>query len=193
MPPNLPAGEWRQDLNHRALADRDPRVRAHARGRAVDEEGGPGQHVEEAGIGHPVRARRGERLGRGCAPPPAPPRRQPRPLLPPSNELSPWPRRLSSLVTGSGRRCPRIPIFLPGRQRFGGGEGLSSLLVLTSALEPSAEVLPALGLLLHSVRVAPAEASALVDAAPADAVLDRRAARTRARQEPVPPAAHDRP
>jgi len=48
---------------------------------------------------------------------------------------------------------------------------LSNLLVLTSALEPSAEVLPALGLLLHSIRVAPAEASALVDAAPADAVL----------------------
>jgi DNA-binding response OmpR family regulator len=48
---------------------------------------------------------------------------------------------------------------------------LSSLLVLTTALEPSAEVLPALGLLLHSVRVAPAEASALVDTAPADAVL----------------------
>ena len=48
---------------------------------------------------------------------------------------------------------------------------MSNLLVLTSALEPSAEVLPALGLLLHSVRVAPAEASALVDAAPADAVL----------------------
>ena len=48
---------------------------------------------------------------------------------------------------------------------------MSSLLVLTSALEPSAEVLPALGLLLHTVRVAPAEVSALVDTAPADAVL----------------------
>lgn len=48
---------------------------------------------------------------------------------------------------------------------------MSSLLLLTNALEPSAEVLPALGLLLHSVRVAPAEASALVDAPPADAVL----------------------
>ncbi len=48
---------------------------------------------------------------------------------------------------------------------------MSNLLVLTSALEPSAEVLPALGLLLHSIRVAPAEASALVDAPPADAVL----------------------
>ncbi|MGE5289321.1 MAG: winged helix-turn-helix transcriptional regulator [Micromonosporaceae bacterium] len=48
---------------------------------------------------------------------------------------------------------------------------MSNLLVLTSALEPSAEVLPALGLLLHTVKVAPAEASALVDAPPADAVL----------------------
>jgi DNA-binding response OmpR family regulator len=48
---------------------------------------------------------------------------------------------------------------------------VSNLLLLTNALQPSAEVLPALGLLLHSVRVAPAEASALIDAAPADAVL----------------------
>jgi DNA-binding response OmpR family regulator len=48
---------------------------------------------------------------------------------------------------------------------------LSSLLLLTNALEPSDEVLPALGLLLHSVRVAPAEASALIDAPPADIVL----------------------
>ncbi|HEY9523211.1 MAG TPA: response regulator transcription factor [Thermopolyspora sp.] len=48
---------------------------------------------------------------------------------------------------------------------------MSNLLLLTNALEPSAEVLPALGLLLHSVRVAPAEGSALLDAAPADAVL----------------------
>ncbi|GLZ07384.1 transcriptional regulatory protein GlnR [Actinomadura sp. NBRC 104412] len=48
---------------------------------------------------------------------------------------------------------------------------MSSLLLLTNALEPSDEVLPALGLLLHSVRVAPAEASALIDAPPADVVL----------------------
>jgi DNA-binding response OmpR family regulator len=48
---------------------------------------------------------------------------------------------------------------------------LSSLLLLTNALEPSDEVLPALGLLLHPVRVAPAEASALIDAPPADVVL----------------------
>ncbi|OUC91261.1 response regulator transcription factor [Streptosporangium minutum] len=48
---------------------------------------------------------------------------------------------------------------------------MSNLLLLTNALEPSTEVLPALGLLLHSVRVAPAEAAALIDAPPADAVL----------------------
>ncbi|MEW9528782.1 winged-helix domain-containing protein [Microbispora sp. NPDC049125] len=48
---------------------------------------------------------------------------------------------------------------------------MSNLLLLTNALEPSAEVLPALGLLLHSVRVAPAEGSALIDAPPADAIL----------------------
>ncbi len=48
---------------------------------------------------------------------------------------------------------------------------MSSLLLLTNALEPSDEVLPALGLLLHSIRVAPAEASALIDAPPADVVL----------------------
>jgi DNA-binding response OmpR family regulator len=48
---------------------------------------------------------------------------------------------------------------------------LSALLLLTNALQPSAEVLPALGLLLHQVRVAPAEASALVDAPAADVIL----------------------
>ena len=48
---------------------------------------------------------------------------------------------------------------------------MSDLLLLTSALEPSAEIVPALGLLLHPVRVAAAEASALIDAPPADAVL----------------------
>ncbi|ACZ83900.1 response regulator transcription factor [Streptosporangium roseum] len=48
---------------------------------------------------------------------------------------------------------------------------MSNLLLLTNALEPSTEVLPALGLLLHSVRVVPAEAAALIDAPPADAVL----------------------
>jgi len=48
---------------------------------------------------------------------------------------------------------------------------VSRLLLLTNALAPSSEVLPALGLLTHHIKVAPAEASALIDAPPADAVL----------------------
>jgi DNA-binding response OmpR family regulator len=48
---------------------------------------------------------------------------------------------------------------------------MSQLLLLTNALQPSAEVLPALGLLSHQLRVAPAEASALLEAPPSDALL----------------------
>jgi DNA-binding response OmpR family regulator len=48
---------------------------------------------------------------------------------------------------------------------------VARLLLLTHAVQPSAEVLPALGLLAHQVRVAPAEASALIDTAPCDALL----------------------
>jgi DNA-binding response OmpR family regulator len=45
------------------------------------------------------------------------------------------------------------------------------LLLLTQATQPSAEVLPALGLLAHHVRILPAEPTALLTAPPADAVL----------------------
>ena len=48
---------------------------------------------------------------------------------------------------------------------------MSQLLLLTNALQPSAAVLPALGLLSHQVRVAPAEASALLDLPPVDVLL----------------------
>lgn len=48
---------------------------------------------------------------------------------------------------------------------------MAHLLLLTNTLAPGAEVLPALGLLSHHVRILPAEASALVDAPDADAVL----------------------
>jgi DNA-binding response OmpR family regulator len=48
---------------------------------------------------------------------------------------------------------------------------MARLLLLTNTLAPSAEVLPALGLLSHQVRVLPAEPTALVDAPPAEAVL----------------------
>jgi DNA-binding response OmpR family regulator len=48
---------------------------------------------------------------------------------------------------------------------------MAGLLLLTSALTPSSEVLPALGLLGHSVRVAPAEVSALLRTPAPDVVL----------------------
>ena len=48
---------------------------------------------------------------------------------------------------------------------------MAQLLLLTNALTASAEVLPALGLLAHHVRVLPAEPAALIDAPRADAVL----------------------
>lgn len=48
---------------------------------------------------------------------------------------------------------------------------MARLLLLTNALAPSAEVLPALGLLTHSVRVLPAEAAALVNAPAGDAII----------------------
>jgi DNA-binding response OmpR family regulator len=48
---------------------------------------------------------------------------------------------------------------------------ISTLLLLTSALQPSAEVLPGLALLGHQVRILPAEGSALVDAPAVDLIL----------------------
>ena len=48
---------------------------------------------------------------------------------------------------------------------------MSQVLLLTSALQPSAEVLPSLALLAHQVRILPAEASALIDAPEADLLL----------------------
>jgi DNA-binding response OmpR family regulator len=48
---------------------------------------------------------------------------------------------------------------------------VSHLLLLTKSTQSSVEVLPALALLPHHVKILPAEASALIDAPPADAVL----------------------
>ncbi|GAA4088461.1 winged-helix domain-containing protein [Nocardioides kongjuensis] len=48
---------------------------------------------------------------------------------------------------------------------------MSTLLLLTSALQPSAEVLPGLALLGHHVKILPAEGSALLDAPDADLLL----------------------
>jgi DNA-binding response OmpR family regulator len=48
---------------------------------------------------------------------------------------------------------------------------MGTLLLLTSALQPSVEVLPALALLPHQVKVLPAEGSALLEAPESDLVL----------------------
>ncbi|MBA2716786.1 MAG: response regulator transcription factor [Propionibacteriales bacterium] len=48
---------------------------------------------------------------------------------------------------------------------------MSSLLLLTNALESSAQILPALALLPHQVRVLPAQATVLIDAPDCDAVV----------------------
>ncbi|MEZ5185147.1 MAG: response regulator transcription factor [Candidatus Nanopelagicales bacterium] len=48
---------------------------------------------------------------------------------------------------------------------------MSSVLLMTDAVEPSDHVLPALGLLSHHIRVLPAEAAALLDAPPGDLIL----------------------
>ena len=48
---------------------------------------------------------------------------------------------------------------------------MSALLLLTSALQPSAEVLPALALLGHTVKILPAEGSALLQAPDSDLLL----------------------
>lgn len=48
---------------------------------------------------------------------------------------------------------------------------MSSVLLMTDAVEPSDHVLPALGLLSHQVRVLPAEAAALIDVPAGDLLL----------------------
>ncbi len=48
---------------------------------------------------------------------------------------------------------------------------MSQVLLLTSALQSSAEVLPSLALLAHQVRILPAEGSALLDAPDSDVLL----------------------
>ncbi|MEJ7796455.1 MAG: response regulator transcription factor [Nocardioides sp.] len=48
---------------------------------------------------------------------------------------------------------------------------MSTLLLLTSALQPSAEVLPGLALLGHQVKILPAEGSALLEAPDSDLLL----------------------
>src|SRR6516164_10514918 len=59
----------------------------------------------------------------------------------------------------------------PYTVRRGGGSGMSELYLLTNAAEPPSEIMPALGLLLHTVRTGPADMIAFEDAAAADVIL----------------------
>src|SRR6516162_3963696 len=80
-------------------------------------------------------------------------------------------------LIGSGRCCPRALRHIAGRglspphDKGGGGSRMSKLFLLTNTAEPPPEILPALGLLLHTVRTGPAEAIALDDAAAAEVIL----------------------
>jgi DNA-binding response OmpR family regulator len=77
----------------------------------------------------------------------------------------------AAIVAGSGSgqwrlaACPGLLSFLEVCRRVAG------LLLLTNVLGPSAEVLPALALLGHSVRAAPLEPTALLDIPGGDVVL----------------------
>ena len=78
----------------------------------------------------------------------------------------PGPFMLSRASTGTAPRAR--PEHRLDRRRT----PVSQLLLLTNALQPSAEVLPALGLLAHQVRVAAGRGRrALLDAPPGDAIL----------------------
>jgi DNA-binding CsgD family transcriptional regulator len=68
---------------------------------------------------------------------------------------------------------------------------VSTLLLLTSALQPIAEVLPGLALLGHQVKILPAEGSALLEA-PTPTCPGRRPPGARARPRPVPADPDDR-
>src|SRR5437764_432583 len=53
----------------------------------------------------------------------------------------------------------------------GGGSRMSELFLLTNAADPPVEIMPALGLLLHTVRTGPADMIAFEDASAADTIL----------------------
>src|SRR3954452_7478463 len=71
----------------------------------------------------------------------------------------------SGPTTGARRRASVRPPTL------GGDPVLSTLLLMTNALQPSMEVLPGLALLGHQVKILPAEGSALLEAPDVDLLL----------------------
>ncbi len=76
----------------------------------------------------------------------------------------------SILTQGNG--AVRRHLGVPNKARATPeGTSVSHLLLLTKSTQSSVEVLPALALLPHQVKILPAEASALIEAPHADAVL----------------------
>src|SRR6266852_1029319 len=106
---------------------------------------------------------------------PRPPRQHASPL--PSSAQLPLARRLSSLTSAPGDAAlgpfgrSLVEGGPPHTVRRGGGSRMSELYLLTNAPEPPSEIMPALGLLLHTVRTGPADMIAFEDAAAADAIL----------------------
>src|SRR5215831_17660175 len=168
--------ERREHLDDRPLGQRHGLRRAGGRLFPVHQERGPGQHPAKLRGGRPPRHRRGQRLGQG-------------------GSID----RLLGYPGGMLRRCPvahsyhwhvgyprshRLRAMLPRalRQihgeggpshtvRRGGGSGMSELYLLTNATEAPSEIMPALGLLLHTVRTGAADMIVFEDAAASDAIL----------------------
>src|SRR5262249_61378930 len=91
---------------------------------------------------------------------PALPRRAPRPSRPPSTETSLWPCQLSSHLASPGQRrrgsrgqSRRSAADATADRRW---QQLSDVLLLSGAQDSAADILPSLGLLPHTVRLAPA-------------------------------------
>src|SRR5215472_18669829 len=189
MPVSIPgrsaAGEGRQDLDHCSLAQGDARGRPVARLLAVDEERGPGQDPLKRGGGRVARQHGGEHLrqrarGEDVFGDPGGLLRG-RPVAHGHHCHVGYPRshRIRATLPAGPSIVSLSPESTP-RRRW---QQLSELLLLTSAAEPPGEILPAIGLLLHTIRTAPAEAAAVADPPAADAVLvDARRDLARARE-----------
>src|SRR5215203_1580273 len=168
------AGEGRQDLDRHPVGQRRRPAAAHA----VHQEAGDAEHpaqllaVATGRVVEDVAERAaGVRLLAGAGG-----RARCRPVADRSFRHRPrasWFRRCFRSVNALAERTyptGRLIIVFHGTADKEGGS-VAQLLLLTDTLQPSTEVLPALGLLSHGLRVAPAEVSALLEAPRSDAIL----------------------
>ena len=159
-----PAGERRQDLERRPVGQ-------HRRGGGAPVE----QEGRDARDPGKLRMRRDAAAAddghRGSAPRPtsSPPRRQPAP--PPSSARSPSLPSVAHLGLSPVSRVSSCIRSLSRRTSVAYPAGDGPTAAADQRAAPSAEVLPALGLLSHPVRILPAEATALVDSPDCDIVI----------------------